>query len=310
MSHSNIPKIPTLLAAAGLAVALVLGFVLNTTPAFADKTAFKHNHGGGGDDTSGGAQDIPLCMTLATAVETGGITAIDRIDALTFPYAFQTFCHNEGDLFHAEIRRKDGALAITMQPGPIEGIQLDFRACVGFDPNCAERDFGAIVNGTPPNERRRIDQLAVLEFSIEDFPVLGAADVDLTVQFQFFHIQEDPPGTIRGINYGPSVTGTNFLGISEDCVDGGVSVMTEGPGTWTVESDDFFGDQACLFRQTGHGGNTEIELQGKYHMPFQLVLQAFSGDFDADGCPLRDDGTLLVLPLPSPGPDGCPSVLP
>ncbi len=32
MIHSNIPKRPTLLAAAGLAVALVLGFALNPTP--------------------------------------------------------------------------------------------------------------------------------------------------------------------------------------------------------------------------------------------------------------------------------------
>ena len=35
MIHSNIPKRPTLLAATGLAVALPLGFALNSTPAFA-----------------------------------------------------------------------------------------------------------------------------------------------------------------------------------------------------------------------------------------------------------------------------------
>jgi hypothetical protein len=39
MIHSNIPKRPTLLAATGLAVALLLGFALNPTPAFAAKAA-------------------------------------------------------------------------------------------------------------------------------------------------------------------------------------------------------------------------------------------------------------------------------
>ena len=48
MIDSNIPKIPTVLAAAGFAVVLLLGFALNPIPAFANPPP--HDHGGGGDD--------------------------------------------------------------------------------------------------------------------------------------------------------------------------------------------------------------------------------------------------------------------
>ena len=285
--------------------------------------------GGGGGGGGGGAQDIPLCMTLATAADhaadgIGGIAAIPLLDPLfdefgsDFPYPFQTFCHNEGDLFHALIKRKGGVLAISMQTGAIERIQLDFIDCVRTaddkdpefvgDPSCKDsRDFGDdpataglwdgnIVRGTPTkDEGRGIDQLAVLAFSIDqDVTALvadGVSEFDLTVQFWFFHIHGDPPGTIRGINYGPSVTGT--IGISEDkpCASHKVRVTEGVDGTcWTVES--FLDDEACLLRQTGHGGNTEIELQGAYNMPFTITLQAFSGDFDVDGNPLDVDGAL------------------
>ena len=53
MIDSKIRKIPTVLAAAGLVVALVLGFALNPSPTFANKPDGNgdHNHGDGGGDT-------------------------------------------------------------------------------------------------------------------------------------------------------------------------------------------------------------------------------------------------------------------
>ncbi len=55
MIDSNIAKIPTVLAAAGFAVALLLGFALNPSPTFANKPDGSGNHSHG-DDGGNGAE--------------------------------------------------------------------------------------------------------------------------------------------------------------------------------------------------------------------------------------------------------------
>ncbi len=62
MIDSNIPKIRTVLAGAGLAVVLLLGFALNPTAAFANPPP--HDHGGGGDD--------PVLFSVVIVPGTGG----------------------------------------------------------------------------------------------------------------------------------------------------------------------------------------------------------------------------------------------
>ena len=66
MIDSNTPKIPTLLAVAGLAVALLLSFALNPTPAFADSPRLggKHPHGGDDGDKVTGTYNVTVTGDL------------------------------------------------------------------------------------------------------------------------------------------------------------------------------------------------------------------------------------------------------
>ena len=76
MIDSNIPKIPTLLTAAGLAVALLFGFALNPTPAFANPPRPCHDHDGDGlCDDDGGELPVVYDVTL-----TGVLNSVQTID--------------------------------------------------------------------------------------------------------------------------------------------------------------------------------------------------------------------------------------
>jgi len=113
MIHSNIPKRPTVLAAVGLAVALVLSIALAPTPAFAAQPACKGQNkdsvecGGGG---GGAPRDIPLCVTVLPTVDGIGITALDDSD--------NVFCDRAGGI-HAGISAEGGVLDVALWAHPV-----------------------------------------------------------------------------------------------------------------------------------------------------------------------------------------------
>ena len=261
-----------------------------------------HNPGGPGGGR-GDEEAIPLCMTLAED------TDIQRIGGNG---GVQTFCDGQDPAHvHISISRKNGGnFAGWMSPGATPLIQLDFTDCTSG--NCGALDFEDVVTGVDDPINRGLANVTFLSGSDDgglhfDFESLvpddigeegdpsGATFVDLVVGFGFYG---DGAGTTRGINYGLDVTSLNVADSPQTCFSNKVTVKRVTPGCWEVSSDFSAVGQACLFKESGHGKNASILLQGKYDMPFMMTLQAFSRTFDPNtGAPLGDDGK----PLPHVG---------
>lgn len=280
MIHSNIPKRPTVLAAVGLAVALVLSFALNPTPAFAKKTPPCKAEGTCGKGI-GGVTEIALCMTL----EVGGGMGITQL--------------NEGDIFcddaGLDAAIGDGTLGVGLRP-PEARVELDFNVCVNTDPNCSNLDFGPIVIGGAKSDTTGLAGVGFntgnafpddVDFAnlARDMPTL----TNLVVRFTFYSsIIDSPKHSNRTIHFGGPVPDES----GDTCESDKVMVTrlegTEADGDttddcWVVES--LPDDEACLILDIKNGNNITTTLQGKYHMPFTMSLAKFADSFDSDGAP-------------------------
>ena len=121
MIDSNIRKIPTVLAAAGLAVALVLGFALNPTPTSAANPP--HDHGGDDTDTSGGKIAV-----MATFRDGGGDLILSDCATAGGPCPYV----DKVDNVRATLGSANGNLNLGIgKPKPKRGLVLDFSECEG-----------------------------------------------------------------------------------------------------------------------------------------------------------------------------------
>ncbi len=299
MINSNIPRRPTVLAAVGLAVALVLSFALNPTPAFAGKPDAMGNHDHGGDDGSGGRgtggrTEIALCATLATAGELdalGGITAVTEDDS--------RFCDDAGGM---DVALLDGVFGFALGAVAVPRVQLDFGGCVDEDedldanstPDCEQRDLDEIVVGDPGTGLAGVafgtgNTVEALDFAAEEFKADETRFTELEV---VFGLSNGSPQKTRTINYGTRLAPVNEGGCGPGSSD---KVMvtrlegTEADGTtatddcWVVESMPL--EEACLILDSGKGNNLETLLQGRYHMPFIIRLARFGDSFTQEGVP-------------------------
>jgi len=238
----------------------------------------------------GGGGTVPLCVTL-----TGGKVT---------PDGSEPYCHGEeveadpsvsGFFVIAHIANGTGNFVFNASNSDpqVRSIDLDFSACVpdtvlpGNEALCDTRedDFGLFVNDTS------------FLFATRDFDIrsLGTSDMDNTDSvglFLRFNVNKQDK-TFEQINFRDA----------DGCKGDPVRVERLSEGCWTVESiapdlgaDPVVeGDEACLLKTTGRGRNAPIVVQGKYHMPFFMTLQAFSGNFDVAGVPLDDNDNQLDI---------------
>ena len=260
---------------------LVLG--MQTDSYACHKNANPHGKNSTCDDGGGGGGvDIPLCVTLP---------ADSNIQRIGGNGSLETFCDGEVHV-QARIDRTAGVLAVTLLSLATPRIRLDFSDCVDNDPNCGARadEFAEIVTGEPPGDT--LPRLAMVGFNSDDtldFTTLpSSSPANLVVRFGFFN--ENFQQIRRRINYGPIVNGLNVGGVLEGCTSNPVTVTRFSDGCWVVESiapdlPTEEGDEACLFKGTGRGKRASIELQGTYHMPFQMFLKDQREGIDTTGCP-------------------------
>ena len=212
------------------------------------------------DDGGGKFKNTPLCVTFRD-------NPTDNIRSDGNP----TYCNHDATgigLVAFGGNDVSGPFAFTTEgtKDPMRSITLNFDGeCEGA---CSFMDF------VEPGD---IDQ-----FRMESFHGLRA-DGRMGLILQFELLRES--NITRSINFDPDKK--SWACSSEPGNGDPVWVTNPCEGGWTLES--LSGDEACLTEtSSAAGGGFDkpkqglIEL-GRYHMPFQLTLQTFSGNFDTSG---------------------------